>query len=316
MISEKNASCITVNNIDIKKDDIEHLSALRYSIRDMALFFELPEEVLEKELSDSNSLFSYYFKRGRLIYEIKEQVALLDSAQGGNVTAGERLEKIRRDRSFTVSKEDIFGSFNSEVEFSKLEEYILSGSSTELDNDEQIYIDVLRIIDGMERHYGRRNTLKVLQKTFNLTFERSRIMLDEATNLFYTDRNQDRKALRNKRAEMLMDMAVLARERSHTSRDLEVAGGLVVQASKLQELDKQEPPVLSQEQYRKPVMIFSLRPEDVGIFGIDRREVLNQIEKNLTVPESVKIRLKHDAHIEDVIPVENLLEEAKQNCSD
>jgi hypothetical protein len=133
-------------------------------------------------------------------------------------------------------------------------------------------------------------------------------MICEAVNLFYTDKNRNKKALRNTRAEMIVDAAIAVRQNAKTSRDFEVYGNMLMQASKLQELDKADAQVLPPGIYRKEVRIYMLEPEKVGMMNIDRNEVAAQIDR-LAISETGKNRLRCDALIEDVIPVREYLKE-------
>lgn len=316
MSSEKNASLITLYDgdlaFDIKKDDIEMLGALCYSIEDISMFFEISISIINRELSDPESEFSYYLKRGKLMYDAKEQMALLSSAAGGNTVASERLEKLRRNKGFEITKDDVFGSFKDEVKLDKLMDYIESGSIGDLSNNEALYVDALRLVESMERGYGKRKTVQFLQgKPFNLNYMKARDMIDEATSLFFSSKKIDKQALRNKRADMLEDMAYLVRKTAKTSKDFEIAGNLLIQASKLQELDKADPVKIPAECFRKEARVYMLDPTKVGMEGINRNEVAAQID-NLKITEAGKRKLRLDANIEDVLPIEQMLDDIPQ----
>lgn len=313
MTSEENILLLTIfdgkKDIQINKDDIEQLGALRYTPQEVAQYFDIPLEIVEQELNRKDSQLDYYLQRGKLVFDTKEQMQLLNGASSGNTTASERLEKIRRNKDFEISKTDIFGSFRSEVKFNKLSEYLLSGGTIDLSNEEALYLDALRLIDSLERQYGRRKTIHFLQKKpFNLSYNKAREMMDEATNIFYGNKNIEKKALRFKYAEMLEEMAILAKQNAKTNRDLEVAGELIAKAAKMQELDKEDLPVLPREVYQPAVRIFTLDPERVGIPGINRNELAAQIEE-LNISELTKKRLRYDAMIDDVLPLTEMLDE-------
>ena len=153
----------------LEKTVIEQLGALDYSTEKIAMYFNIPKPYIATELAKEDSELNYYLKRGRLMYEAKEQMSLLTSAGGGNVTAGERLEKIRREKNFEFSKLDIFGSIKNEVQFGKLQDFFQSGGSGKLSNNEALYLECLRFIESVNYHYGDRKTLELLQKPpFNL----------------------------------------------------------------------------------------------------------------------------------------------------
>lgn len=309
---DKNAYIIIIyegKEYSLPKDDIEKLGALNYRCEKIAMYFEMPNSVVERELADENSELSYYFRRGQIMCEAREQFKLLDLSATGDIPSGKRLEELRRDKNFEFSKLDIFGSIKDKVKFSALEDFLQSGGSVKLSNNEALYLECLRLIESINYHYGDRKTLALLQKPpYNLSYTKAKDMICEAENLFYTDKNRNKKALRNKRAEMILDAATVVRQNAKTSRDFEIYSDMLAQASKLQELDKEDPQVLPAEVYRKEMRIFMLEPEQVGMLGIDRNEVAAQIDR-IAIPETSKMRLRYDAFIEDVVPLKSYLDE-------
>ncbi len=296
----------------LEKTVIEQLGALDYPAEKIAMYFDIPKPYIENELAREESELVYYLRRGRLMYEAQEQMSLLMSAGGGNVTAGERLEerleKIRREKNFEFSKLDIFGSIKNEVKFSKLKDFFESGGEVNLSNNEALYLEALRLIESFCYHYGDRKTLSLLQKhPFNLSYGKAKEIICESENLFYTNKNRNKQALRNKRAEMLMDMAIVLKE-TGKAVDFKIAGELIKEASRLQELDKADAQVLPPEVYRKEARILELEPARVNMQNIDRNEVAAQIDM-LKIPETSKMRLRYDAMIEDIVPLKEYLNE-------
>ncbi|MDR0874224.1 MAG: hypothetical protein LBN27_12290 [Prevotellaceae bacterium] len=292
-------------------ESIEQLGALRYTVEEIAMYFDIDKKYIQIVLDDKDSEFSYYFRRGQLIYAAREQMNLLTSASGGNTTAGERLDKIHRDKNFEISKLDIFGAIDKRDTFLKLQDFLTGGASAELSNNEALYLETLRLIDSFSRNYGSRNTLKLLQKKpFELSYARARSLMDEATNLFYADKNINRKALRNKYAEMLEEMAITCRRIAKSSKDFEVAGNLTVQAAKLRGLDKEDVQPLERDTYRKQVLVLTLEPKQVGLGDTDRNQLAAQIDA-LPLPEMNKRRFRYDTLIEDV-PFKEYLNEQPQ----
>jgi len=310
---DANASCITIYDGNtghkLPKDDIEKIGAIGWTAKEIAIFFEIPKECIEIELAKPDSELDYYLRRGFLKSDFEEKSNLLQSAKTGNVTAGERFDKLRREKNFEFSKLDIFGTIKDEAKFNKLQDFLTSGGTVDLSNNEALYLDALRQIESLLYHYGTRKTISLLtKKPFNLGHTKARDMCDEAVNLFYSSKNKNKKALRNKRAEMLEEMAIILKQNGKTAKDFEVAGDLIVQASKLQELDKADAQILPPEVYRKEMRIYMINPEQVGMLGIDRNEVAAQIDR-LAITESSKIRLRRDALIEDVIPLNEYFDE-------
>lgn len=308
-ISEKNV--LSDRLTDKQLTELERLAALNFTYEEMALYFELDSDQFVVEANDEKSRIYYHVRRGKLIVAAQEQVALLEDAIAGNVIASQQLGKIRRTREFEVSKKDVFGGFDDLSKFEKLQDYILSGSSSDLSADESIYLEALTLMNSMDRKYGRRQTITFFTKPpFKLTYAKARDMYDEAVNLFYTDRNIEKLALRHKKAEALDEMARIARQTAKTPKDLEIAANIMMQAAKLQELDRPDPTVLPKAVYQKPIRLFVLDPSQVGLGSINRHKVAEQIDQ-LNIPESVKIGLRGDAFIEDV-KFEEILDELEE----
>lgn len=280
---------------DEREQELERLSALGYTPEEMAVYFDVDKRVFLQKALDVDDEVYYRIQRGKLMSAAKEQMALLEASENGTIAAGERLSDIRRDRGWKMSKLDIFGGFEDKRLIESIRDYIDSGSINKLSKEEAIYIDALTLFNSMSRKYGRRNTIAFFTKPpFGLKYSRASEMYDEAINLFYTDRGVEKKAMRNKIAEELMDASVIVRDNAVTARDWEVYGDLLMKASKLLELDKEEPPKLPAEAYTKPIRLYSLDIESLGLPSINRQQIANQIEE-LEIPERDKIRLKQDA---------------------
>ena len=304
----------TIPHIHLHEEELielEQLAALGYSPEQMAMYFVKEPELFIRALNDKTSRIHFHTERGKLMSIAKEQMAILTAAQGGNITASQQLDKIRRNRGFEISKLDIFGGFDSKESYQKLEAFILSGDNKDLSNEENIYLEALMLMHQMDRKYGRRRTVEFFTKPpFNLQLSRASTMFDEAMSLFYADRNLSKKALRAKLAEQIAEAAIVVLKNAASSKDFEVYGNLITQEAKIRELDKADPVPISKELYLRPVRLFTLDPEMIGITGIDRREVAAQIEE-LEIPERDKIRLKQDAMISPMI-LENTLDELEE----
>lgn len=295
--------------------ELENLSALGYSLEEMAMYFDTDKVFFIQAAQNPDSKIYYFIERGKLMAAAKEQLELLKAAEGGNVTASEHLGKIRRTRNWEISRLDIFGGFEDKKLLEKLNDYVQSGGSIPLKNEEAIYLDALLLFNSMGRRYGRRNTVAFFtKKPFGLKYSRASEMYDEAINLFYADRNIERKAMRSLFAEQLQEAAAVVRDNANSSKDWEVYGNLLVQASKMLGLDKDDPEKPPAEQFQKPIKHYSLSPGDVGLHEIDRQDVARQIE-SLEIPEREKIRVLQDARIEHVNLEERLneLEEDSQS---
>jgi hypothetical protein len=281
-----------------KTQVLENLAALGYSPHQMAEYLAIDPVAFQLESTDPESKVSYHIRHGVLMATAKEQLKILADAQSGNVTASQQLASIRRTKAWELSRKDIFAGFNDKKLLTKLEDYLEGGCKMPISNEEAIYIDALTLFNSMGRKYGRRNTVNFFTKEpWNLRYNRASEMYDEAIRLFYTDRNIEKKAIRNKYAEEIEEASIVVRDNAVTSKDWEIYASMVMNAAKLRELDKPDPEMVPSELYLKPIRLYSLDPTDIGLPKTNRAAVAAQIEA-LDIPERDKLRISQDAMIE------------------
>ncbi|HIY76392.1 MAG TPA: hypothetical protein H9825_09030, partial [Candidatus Sphingobacterium stercorigallinarum] len=146
---------------------------------------------------------------------------------------------------------------------------------------------------------------------YKLKHQRASEMYDESINLFYGNRNINKKALRAKYGEKLEQAANVVADNAETSRDWEIYGNLMKQAASMQELDKPDVEKLPKEMYLPPVKVYTLNAESVGLPPINRNDLAAEIDA-LDYPEAVKQSLKQDSMIEQ-IDLESRLEFIEEN---
>ena len=89
-------------------EEIENLAGINYTVRQIAMYFDIPVNELQKQFDNKESVFRYHYDRGRLISQAKVDMDLLTSAQGGNMTAKQQFEKIRQTRHFENLRDQMF----------------------------------------------------------------------------------------------------------------------------------------------------------------------------------------------------------------
>lgn len=287
-------------------DKLEKLAALGYTPGEIARYFNLPIKPFEHVAGDPTSHINYRIEAGKFKALANESLSILDKAEKGDIDASKRLQDIRRNRGFKISKDDIFGSPDRQA-MRALEDWIQGGSKSDLKTDERIYLQALTLMNSMERKYGRKKTIDFFVKTYGLAYRRASEMFDESIRLFYTDRSVEKKALRIKKAEFLEDLARAAAANAETAKDMEVAANIEMKAAKLRGLDQPDPEKLPPEAFRKPVRLFSLDPTDIGLPAINRNAIAKQIDA-LDIPEMDKSRIRKDARLEP-IQLEQYLDE-------
>ena len=198
--------------------------------------------------------------------------------------------------------------------FDTLQDYIASGCTMELTADELDYYNALYALVGINRKYGKDNAVAFLMhEPFNVERLRARKMYSEAINLFYLNDTIENNAHRNMMFDNLMKAAQVVLQNAVSSKDMEVYGNLNIQAAKIKQLDKPDP-VKPKEIDEKPIKIYDLNPEAVGLDAANRQILAAQID-SVDLPEREKVRLKRDANIVD-IDFEEMLNDQEEKTKD
>lgn len=198
--------------------------------------------------------------------------------------------------------------------FDTLQDYIASGCTMELTADELDHYNALYALVGINRKYGKDNAIAFLMhEPFNVERLRARKMYSEAINLFYLNDTIENNAHRNMMFDNLMKAAQVVLQNAVSSKDMEVYGNLNIQAAKIKQLDKPDP-VKPKEIDEKPIKIYDLNPEAVGLDAANRQILAAQID-SVDLPEREKVRLKRDANIVD-IDFEEMLNDQEEKTKD
>ena len=288
------------------RENLLHLGALGWPESDIAAFFGWDEALLRDECANPDSEIAKLLARGRLQKRAEIEIRLMQDAVGGNLTAAKQFAEIMRDRSFQLSKLDIFGGPADEGAFERLQEYIASGSPGTLSENEQRYIDLLVLIYSMDGQHGKRKTIRFLTRPpFGFTYNRASDLYAEAVEMFFANRKVSKDALRAKMADQFDTLYALTMAAAKTPKDYEIAANILAQKGKIQRLDQDDPVVLPADQYQKRFRLLSLTPEVIGLTPANRDVLAAQIDSTLE-PDSVKRRLRMEAGIEDVDIIEIL----------
>ena len=280
-------------------EELQRRGALEWGPRDIAVYLGVEIAPFTAEYNDPDSIVALAVRRGQLQALAAIGKSLLGNAESGDIPAINHLEKIRREKSFKTSKLDIFGTFNNEEAFRRVYEYIAEGRTNDLSNNEKLFLDLLTIINSLDRQFGKRPTVKFLVQQLGYSYDRAVDYYNQADSLFYSNRNTTKEALRNKYAELLEDLFHAAKNTAQSPKDFEAASEIIAKAAKIRKLDEPEIQKLPPAAYLRQIRMFSLTPEILGLPPINRQEVNEQI-LHLNLPETEKARLRREALIEDV----------------
>ena len=194
--------------------------------------------------------------------------------------------------------------------YDTLQDYLASGCTLELTDEEMDYYNALYALVGIHRKYGKDNAIAFLMHPpFNVERSRARRMYAEALNLFYLNDTVENDAYRNIIFDNLQKAALAVLQNATSAKDMEVYGNLQTQAWKVKLLDKPDPEKVKLPE-EKPVKVYDLDPAAVGLPSANRNELGRQIDA-IDLPEREKVRLKRDANIED-IDFEEMLDDTKE----
>lgn len=296
-------------------DDLSSLAALGWTDAELAGFLDITERQLADILADPTSTddpnIRDAIKRGQLEKRAKIELAVVRGAMDGDSGSIDQFRDIVRDKSFSISKLDLFGGAEKEGAFERIQEYIASGSKGDLSDKERVYIDLLTLVYSLDGQYGKRRTVRFLtSEPFGLPYQRAADIYSEAMELFYCNRKVSKDALRNKMADQFDTLYVAARDAAKTSKDYAVAADILANKARVLQLDRDDPAKLPAEVYQPMFRLLSATPESIGLPAANRDELERQIE-TVVAPEAVKRRLRTDAGITD-LDIVKYLEDAKE----
>lgn len=100
-------------------------------------------------------------------------------------------------------------------------------------------------------------------------------------------------------------MAHAAKNVATTPKDYEAVSEIIAKAAKIRKLDEPEIQRLPPQMYMRPLRVFSLTTDVIGLPPVNRQEINDQIQR-LNIPEATKSRLRRESLIEDVDIIEIL----------
>lgn len=278
---------------DDSLDRIAYLAALGWPDNEIFISEGIDEKSVPEEVREA-------IEHGRLKKRADIEIAVARAAASGTPEAVRQFNEVVRDKSFSLSKLDLFGGPEDEGAFERIQDYIAGGSRGNLSQKEQVYIDLLTMIYSLDGQWGKRRTIKFLtSKPFSFSYEQASNMYAESIEMFFANRKVSKEAMRAKMADQYDTLYALAMQNARTTKDFEIAAGILSSKAKVLRLDQDDPQQLPAENYNKQFRVLSLSPEVIGLPRANRDELARQID-GIVAPEAVKKRLRVDAGIDDL----------------
>ena len=278
---------------DDSLDRIAYLAALGWPDNEIFISEGIDEKSVPEEVREA-------IEHGRLKKRADIEIAVARAAASGTPEAVKQFNEVVRDKSFSLSKLDLFGGPEDEGAFERIQDYIAGGSKGNLSQKEQVYIDLLTMIYSLDGQWGKRRTIKFLtSKPFSFSYEQASNMYAESIEMFFANRKVSKEAMRAKMADQYDTLYALAMQNARTTKDFEIAAGILSSKAKVLRLEQDDPQQLPAENYSKQFRVLSLSPEVIGLPRANRDELARQIDC-IVAPEAVKKRLRVDAGIDDL----------------
>lgn len=81
-------------------EDLERLSALGYSVEEMAMYFDCPVDDFKHDAKTEGCTIHYHIRRGKLTIKANAAMKIMASAEAGNITAAQQLAKVQKERDY------------------------------------------------------------------------------------------------------------------------------------------------------------------------------------------------------------------------
>lgn len=303
----------------LKKDPktflaLKAFGALYWSTDDIAEWFGITDLAWwQGEVANRMSWISRAIRQGELQQRAKVELKILANAQAGSDEDIATYRSMMRDKSFALSKLDLFGGSDDEILWQRIQDYIVKGSPGTLSAKEQNYLDLLNLIFSLDGQFGKRKVIRFLtQEPFGYTHAQASNLYAEAVELFHANRKVSREALKDKMADMFDSLYHAAVASAKSASDYMLAADILSKKAKLLRLDQEEVPKLDPSAYQLRPVIVSLDPESIGLPRADRR-VLADVIKKLPAPATEKSRFEVEAGIRDM-DIEKFLQHESQEA--
>lgn len=170
-------------------------------------------------------------------------------------------------------------------------------------------MELLEIVRSMYSKYETKNFIVNTLTTdiYGLSRYQATSIYFDALNFFYADNGVKQKAWENIYANHLDNLAYLAIEKD----DLDTARKCFLDAAKLRGAGNEQGREIPKEMLSKPVIIYTIEADQVGIAKADRKALAEFIDNIPEISERERVRLQRDAGITEVTLFEETIDETK-----
>lgn len=291
------------------------LGKLRWEEKDIAAIMGWSQDLLHEDMQRPDSEVRKFLIKGEMTAQFEVERALYSGAKAGDPNLVIQLDRVMKDRSFRMTKLDLFGGAEDEKTFEDIQRYYQDGCPGDLSAKEQTYLEILQMVYSFEVQYGKRKTIILLGKEpYNLSRERAADLIAEAVEMFNGGRRVTKEAMRAHMADTYDTLYHAMIESAATTKDYAMAASILEKKAKLLRLDQPDDVPIRKDEYQKRFRLVSLTPESIGLPVANRDELAAQIDALDYISERDARRLKMDAGIIDT-DIAEILENVTQEES-
>lgn len=270
-------------------EQIESLAGCNYSPEKIALYFDLNETEFMREWNDKASELRHHYDRGVLIAQAEMDMANLESAKGGSITAIQMHKKDAYSQRIENFKKELNHELNT---YDNLQQLISKGSCPALPADEMQLYEQLDLVRGLKfKGYTKETIINSLRISFPMSQSKARQIYIDSINHFYIDNDVKTEAWANMYAEKLDNGARLALEMN----DLKMYKEFLAEAAKLRNCYKEKEPEENLELFQKKITIYVTDSLVKNIPRANRNDIATYIDNLADLSYANKQLLHRDA---------------------
>jgi len=183
------------------------------------------------------------------------------------------------------------------VDLNALQRFIASGK-TAFPDSFVVYLEILELVRSLYSKYNTKSFIVNLlsSKPYSLSKHKATKLFYDAINFFYSDNDVKKIAWKNIYAQHLDNLAYYAIEKD----DIDTARKCFMEAAKMRGVNDPDSDAIPDEMLSRPIIIYSMDPEQVGMQTASRHELGEFIDNLPEISERERVRIKSDAGVIDV----------------
>lgn len=174
---------------------------------------------------------------------------------------------------------------------------IETGKPGNLPPDAIRYLEMLELVRSMYSKYEERDVIlkTLMSPAYGMSRTAANKIIADSLNYFYANNEIKVEAWKNIYAGHMEKLALY----SIALDDIETARRCYLEAAKLRGVFDEKPPELPKDFFTRPVVIYTIKPEQVGIDRANRVELAKMIDEMPELSPSDRRELKRDASVFD-----------------